>query len=268
MAKNKSSTPVVASGLGSNTQSGTQSNTVAPVVAGSAANTAPSTGGGSTGSGTSPAGGVLAALGVNNAGFIQVKVKSVANSAFESRVTKRLSGVQGYLPSDTSLAFNQQTYTVPSIVSVLQAVVALFTAKATAQKDAKAQVSAAVAALNAELPIAAEFLTGLDGALETLFGKGNPVLENFGLSSGASKTPTVTTKAQAKGTAELTRKARNTMGKVERLKVTGGTAQLAVVGPSGELLSGSSPGAAAPTTAAPAPAAGGSSNGTTTPSGS
>ncbi len=255
MAKNKSSTPVIASVLGSSTAVSSTattaaSNTVAPVVAGSAA---------STGSGNSPTGTVLASLGVNNAGFIQVQAKNLATAAFQAKVSKRLNGAEKYLPADTSLLLIGQTYTVTSIVSVLQAVVALFTAKATAQAQAKALISGAVAALNAELPTANQFLAALDTALVGLFGKGNPVLENFGLSTGVKKTPTVTTKAKAKGTAELTRKARNTMGKVQRLSVTGGTAQLAVVGPSGQLLSGSSPGAAAPTTAAPAPAAGSTS---------
>jgi hypothetical protein len=263
MAKTKSSRSVVSA------VSSTQSNTVAPVVAGSAGSTAASgTAAGGTGSGNSPAGTVLASLGVTNSGFTQVQVQSVAKASFQAKVSKRLNGVENFLPAGTSLLVGGQTFTIPSIVQVLQAVLALFTAKATAQAQAKASVSAAVAALSAELPTANQFLTALDTALLGLFKKGNPVLENFGLSTGVKKTPTVTTKAQAKGTAELTRKARNTMGKVQRLKVTGGTAQLAVVGPSGELLQGSTPGVAAPTTAAPAPAAGGNSNGTTTPSGS
>jgi hypothetical protein len=245
MTKNKSITL-------SSTVTQAASNAVAPVVAGSA---------GSTGSGNSPAGTVLVGLGVANAnaGFNQVQVKSLATAEFQDKVTTRLTGVEENLPSDTSLVINGKTFTVASIVSVLQAVLDLFSAKATAQSQAKTLISAAVGALNAELPTANQFLTGLDMALAGQFGKGNPVLANFGLSTGKKKTPTVTTKAIAKGTAELTREARNTMGKVERLKVTGGKAQLAVVGPSGQLLSGSTPGVAAPTTAAPAPAAGGTS---------
>ena len=267
MAQAKSSKTVVSAvSSTSSTAAPVASSTVAPVVAGSA---------GSTGSGNSPAGTVLVNLGVANAntGFNQVQVKSLATAEFEDKVTTRLNGVESNLPSDTSLVINGKTFTVASIVSVLQAVVGLFAAKTQAQAQAKVLISAAVGALNAELPTANQFLSGLDTALVGQFGKGNPVLANFGLSTGKKKTPTVTTKAKAKGTAELTRQARNTMGKVERLKVTGGTAELAVVGPSGQLLSGSTPGAAAPTTAAPAPAAGSTSNGnggngTTTPSGS
>jgi hypothetical protein len=256
MTKTKSSTPVNASVLGAAVSTAVGSNTATPVVAGSA---------GSTGSGNSPAVGVLAGLGVKSSGFVQVKVASVATSAFEEKVTKRLAGAESDLPADTSLVLTGQTFTVASIVAVLQAVLNLFTAKATAQAQAKAMVSAAVAALNAELPTANQFITALDTALVGLFGKGNPVLTNFGLSTGVAKTSSVATLAKAKGTAALTRKARNTMGKVQRLSVTGGTAQLAVVGPSGQLLPGSTPGAAAPSTTAPAPAA---ASTTTTPSGS
>ncbi|MHB8416468.1 MAG: hypothetical protein ACYDCL_00220 [Myxococcales bacterium] len=256
MANNKSSAPV------STHAPGVMSSTVAPALgtAGSPAAGGPAAGGG-TGSGSSPAGGVLAALGVTNSGYTQVKVGSLVSTKFETKVSKRLSGVENYLPAGTSLVLNGTAYTVASIVSVLQAVLALFTAKATAQAQAKATVSAATAALKAELPTASQFLSALDTALVGIFGKGNPVLTNFGLSTGVKKTPSVATQAKAKGTAALTRKARNTLGKVQRLKVTGGTAQVAVTGPDGEVLPGSSPGAATPP-AAPAPAGSGS-NGST-----
>ena len=222
MAKTKSSTPVNASVLGaavssSSTAAPAVSSNVVPVVAGTAdINAAGGTAAGNTGTGTSPAGAVLASLGVTNSGFTQVQVESLVSSKFETKIEKRLDGVQNYLPAGTSLLFNGQTYTVASIVSVLQAVVGLFTAKATAQSDAKAAVSAATAALKAELPVANQFLTGLDSALVSMFGKGNPVLTNFGLSTGVKKTPSSTTKAKATGTAKLTRTARNTMGKVQK----------------------------------------------------
>ena len=166
---------------------------------------------------------VLAGLGVTNKGFTQVQLKSVATGAFQTKLTKRLDGVQKYLPAGMGLPFNGQTFTVASIVSVLQAVIGLFTAKATAEKDAKAVVSAATAALKAELPVANQFLTGLDGALTTMFGKGNPVLTNFGLSTGVED-PERHDQGAGHGTAKLTRTARNTMGKVQKAKVKGGTA--------------------------------------------
>ena len=89
----------------------------------------------------------------------------------------------------------------------------------------------------------------------TLFGKGNPVLESFGLTKGTRKTPTRSA-GGGKGTAKLTRTARNTMGSVQKAKVKGGTATLALTGPAGQLLEGS-----APTAAAPVPAASGSGTG-------
>lgn len=134
----------------------------------------------------------------------------------------------------------------------------LFTAKADAQAQAKAAVSTATAALNAELPTANQFVTTLDAALLALFGKGNPVLENFGLTKGVKKAPDTLTKAEALGTAKLTRTERHTMGKVQKAGVRGGTATLALTGPAGQVLAGSLPAAPAPS-ATPAPAAGSTS---------
>lgn len=242
MANNKSSTPT--------------GGVAAPGISGSTPVAATPLGGGtsSTGPGVG-SGGVLAALGVNNAGLPQVKVKALAGKAFSTKVAERLNGVQKFLPAGTSLVFLGQTFTVASIVSVLSAVENLFTALATAIQQSKAQVGAARTALNAELPTAHQFLSALDGALVSFFGKGNPVLGNFGISSKPAKAPTVKTRAKAAGTAELTRQARHTLGKKQRLQVTGGEAQVVLYGPGGQLISGATPGAAAP---APAPQGNGS----------
>ncbi len=246
LANHKSSTPA------STNAPGVTSSTVAPAV-GTAGNGAAV----GTGSGNRPAGGVLASLGVTNSGFTTVKVASLVSTKFEAKLSKRLNGLEHFIPAGTGLLLNGTTYTVASIVSVLQAVLGLFAAKSTAQAEAKSTVGAATAALKAELPTAAQFLSALDTALVSFFGKGNPVLTNFGLSSGVRKTPSVATQAKAKGTAALTRKARNTMGKVQRREVKGGTAQVSVTGPAGEVLSGSTTGPAA---APAAPAGSGSGN--------
>jgi hypothetical protein len=213
-----------------------------------------------TGTTSAPAIGVLASLGVKNTGFTQVKVETVATTEFKNKVSERLNGVQTDLPADSNINVNGQTFAVSTVVSILQAILALFTAKATAQKQAKALVATAVAAMNTELPLANQFITGLDTALLGMFAKGNPVLENFGLSKGIAKTPTLLVKAEGVGTAKLTRTERKTMGKVQKAKVKGGSATLALTSPSGAVIAGSLPAAPAPTTT-PAPAAG--SNGST-----
>lgn len=214
---------------------------------------------GSTSAASTPAGGALVGLGVKNTGFTQVKVASVATTAFKNKVSARLNGAQKYLPADSNVIVNGQSFTVATIVSVFQAVLGLFAAKATAQEQAKGIVAAAVSALNTDMPTASQFITGFDSALLTLFGKGNPVLESFGLSKGVAKTPTLVERAEAVGTAKLTRTARKTMGKVQKAKVKGGTATLALTGPAGEVLAG--PTTAAPSATAPAPAGSGSNTG-------
>ncbi|MHB8418901.1 MAG: hypothetical protein ACYDCL_12560 [Myxococcales bacterium] len=251
MAKNNSSTAVGTSALGSSSAAATG------VAAGSSTSTATGVAAGSTGSAVG-AGGVLSGLGLNNPGLVQVSLKSLASTKFQDKVAERLSGVQKFLPTGSSLVFLEQTFTVASIVAVLSAVETLFTALATAIQQSKAQVGSARTALNAELPTAHQFLTALDGALVAYFGKGNPVLSNFGISPGKKKAPSAATKAKAVGTAELTREARHTMGKKQKLAVTGGEAEVAVTGPQGEVLSGSTPATAASPAAVAAPSGNGS----------
>ena len=237
MSQTKKSTPVTPNGA---TQAVTT--TVAPPT--------PAAGSTTTASGT--AGGVLASLGVKNTGFTQVKVASVATKAFQTKVSQRLNGAQKYLPADSNITVNGQSFTVTTIVSIFQAILGLFADKATAQEQAKNIVAAALGVLNANLPTANQFINGFDSALVSLLGKGNPVLENFGLSKGLAKTPTLVERAESVGTAKLTRTARKTMGSVQKAKVNGGTATLAITGPAGQILAGSAPAAAAPSTTAPA----------------
>jgi hypothetical protein len=263
MASNKGSTPASKNGVGA---AQLIVHAQAPAVANGAAKAVLTTtvapasiGTASTGTGSNtPTGGVLASLGVKSSGFTQVKVKSVSNAAFQRKLGARLNGAEGYLPADSSFSINGQTFTAASIVSILEAILALFSAKTSAQTDAKAMVATTVAALNNELPAASQFVNGLDGVLVSFFGKGNPVLENFGLSKGVAKASTTLEKAEAVGTMKLTREARHTMGKVQKAGVNGGTATLALTGPGGKVIAGSLP-AAAPTTA-PAPAAGSTGN--------
>ncbi len=248
MANHKRSNPVGPTTLGSSTP------TASRTPAGSSTSTSQGGTAGTSGPGVG-AGGVLSALGLNNPGLLQVKTKTLASAKFSAKVAKRLSGVQGFLPSGSSLVFLGQTFTVASIVQVLSAVEQLFTALATAIQQSQAQVGAARTALNAELPTAHQFLTALDGSLVAFFGKGNPVLSNFGISPGKTRAPKVATLAKAQGTAELTRQARHTMGKVQKQAVTGGEATLTVTGPAGQVLQGNKPAGTAP---APADPGGGS----------
>ncbi|HUB10308.1 MAG TPA: hypothetical protein VMB50_25105 [Myxococcales bacterium] len=254
MATHKSSTPVGASAPVVSTPTATG------VAAASSNSTAAGAAAGSTGSAVG-AGGVLSGLGLNNPGLVQVSTKSLATTKFSDKVTARLTGVQKYLPAGTSLVFLGQTFSMASIEAVLSAVAQLFTAFTTAVQDSKAQVGAARTALNAELPTAHQFLTALDGALVAFFGKGNPVLKNFGLSPGTAKAPSVATKAKAQADAKLTREARDTTGKKAKLAVTGGEATVTVTGPNGQVLSGTAPVGAASAAAGTGGSSGSNSSG-------
>lgn len=218
----------------------------------------PITGIGSTGStgGTATPG--LVNTGLSSSGTVPNPNKD----GFQSKLVKRLDGVQNFLPAGSSLTVNGQSMSQAMLASALQAVLNLFTALATALSQSKATVGQARLALSAQLAAAHQLQTGLDHALIAFFGKGNPVLANFGVASGARKTPiSSATKAAAAATAKLTRQARNTMGKKQRLKVNGGKATLVAVSPSGDVVPGGTPGATLPAGSASTTAVNGTGNG-------
>jgi hypothetical protein len=242
MANKKSVTPVVTKVLGAASSTGTNS-------AGSG-----STGTASAVAGSTGATGAGSVTGVSNPGLSPAGVVSPP-SGLEVKIAKRLGGLENYLPADTSLVINGQAFTVSSLIQSLQAMDGLFTALDTAEQQSKTAITQARQAVNAELPAIEALVTGLDNTLRGYFGKGNPILANFGIATGARKKPSSVTLAGAAATAKLTREARNTMGKVERLSVTGGKAGVQLVSPNGAAIAGSTP--ASP----PAAAASGSGNG-------
>jgi hypothetical protein len=218
----------------------------------------PVVGPGSTGStgGTAIPG--LVNTGLSSSG----KVQSPYSNGFQSKLVKCLDGVEQFLPAGSSLTLNGQSMSQEALASALQAVVSLFTALSNAQKQSKAIVSQARLALAAQLPVAHQLYTSLDHALIAFFGKGNPVLANFGIASGARKNPpNSATKAAAAATAKLTRQARHTMGKKQRLQVTGGKATIVAVNPNGGVVPGGTPGASLPAEPATPTAANGTGNG-------
>jgi hypothetical protein len=129
-----------------------------------------------------------------------------------------LNGLQNNMPAGSTapLMVNGQSVTVKSAIATLSAYLASVAAVATA----KVQYHQAVIAMQAQQTGARNLITGLAAALRVLFGKGNPQLEQFGVSSGVRKAPSPTTLVEAASLAKATRVARNTMGPKERLKVT------------------------------------------------
>jgi hypothetical protein len=253
MAKNKSSTSVSTNALGATTSS---------TVSASAAAGSTGTASAATGStGTTGAGSVT---GVNNPGLSPAGVVSPKSSSkgLEVKITKRLGGLEKYLPADTSLVINGQTFVVSGLIQSLQTMDDLYTALDTAEQQSKVAITQARQAVNAELPAIEALITGLDNTLRGYFGKGNPILANFGIATGAVKKPSSATLAGAAATAKLTRVARNTLGKKAKLKVTGGKAGVQLVSPDGATIAGSTP--ASPPAAAPSGSGNGANGSSTT----
>lgn len=253
MANHKSSTPVGASAPGVTVKSSTPAagSPTGPLTppAGLPSGSPPSltSGPGNPGSGPS--------TGVKITGLDpQGKLPSPYAGGFEGKAEQMLSGVQSQLLPGTSYSFNGTTWSFDQIVQVFQTVVSLYAALDIVKKQSKTALTQARQALAVELPAARQFYAGLVACLRAQFGKGNPVLSTFGIGTGAQKKPSSATKAAAAATAKLTRKARGTLGKKQKLQVKGGKATVTATGPDGQVVGGSSP---APAGSGPASPSGG-----------
>ncbi len=219
---------------------------------GAAGSTSSPTGTVPAGSGGSPAVGM--STGVVNPGLSPAGVTSPKKHGLDAKVQDRLHGLRNFLTPNVGLVINGQTFTVASLIQSLQTMDDLYTALAAAEEQSKTAIVQARQAVNAELPAIQSLIIGLDNTLRGYFGKGNPLLENFGIATGARKKKlTGIQQAEKTASAQLTRQARHTMGKKQKLLVTGGKATVSVTGPDGSAVAGGSPAAT--------PAAGGGNTG-------
>ena len=120
------------------------------------------------------------------------------------KVKSLVNGLSKDIPSTTTtLLVNGQVLTVKQIIANLTAFLALVDANA----EAKVQARQAAAAVAEQTPQLRVFITALAAELRQLFGKGNPVLANFGIAFGKKTTP-AKVKAAAADKAQATRKAK------------------------------------------------------------
>lgn len=127
-----------------------------------------------------------------------------------------VNGLSKGLPATTtSLLVNGQAVNVKNAIATLSAYLTLVGAIA----PAKVAYHQAVQGANAQEAQVKQLVTGLAAALRYLFGKGNPQLAQFGVSSGVPSKPSVATKAQAVDKALATRVERHTLGPKQKLKV-------------------------------------------------
>ncbi len=113
-----------------------------------------------------------------------------------TRAKALLDGLSNDIPAGTNaLQANGQSFVVKTAIATLSAYVTAVEAAA----SAKVQYRNAVATAAGQRPQVESLLTNLSEALRALFGKGNPVLAQFGVSSGVRKTPSAAVKAAAVG---------------------------------------------------------------------
>ncbi len=98
---------------------------------------------------------------------------------------------------------------------------------------AKASYGTTQQSLKASAPEIHEFIVAYGQALRQVLGKSNPLLEDFGLNLTQRKPPSAETQVLATAKRAATRKARQTLGKVQKKSVKGAAVTQVIVPTSG-----------------------------------
>ena len=149
----------------------------------------------------------------------------------QMKLQQLLAGTQKDLPETSSLNVNGQALKQSDIVTKLEGWIQLYE-----QKDgAKAAAGSAVGAAKAIGQEVTQFAVSFGRAVKQALGESSPLLADFGLGSTVRKVPTSKTRvlAQAKGAA--TRKARNTLGSVQKKAVKGAPVTSVTIAPNAEM---------------------------------
>ncbi len=174
------------------------------------------------------------------------------NAAQVAEISQMILGLRKHYPTgSTTLQIGGVTYTVDSIVAILQQVV-----------DQRAAVDAARVTLNTKLQAvetqaaaSGVVIRGLETYVRGIFGSAPDSLADFGLTPPKVRTPlTAAQKAVAAVKRKATRAARGTLGKVQKKDIKGSVTATLVVTPATSPQPAVSP-PVAPAAPAPAPAA-------------
>ena len=170
--------------------------------------------------------------------------------------TAAVAGCNQQFPAKSTVNIAGQTLTPAQLVAVFSAAISAIQAVA----PARAQLKELVAAQKTAIQVARSLYTALKKYCEAVFGKGSPILADFGFSPAKPRTPSSQTKALAQAKAQLTRKAHGTdKGKRQRQAITvSGSPGLVLYGPDGKPIPGVTRGPTPP--ALPQGSSGGSPN--------
>ena len=141
---------------------------------------------------------------------------AAAKRSPRTEITEIVQGLGTQFPTgNETLQVKGQQVPVSSLITSLVAVLGLF-----ASTDSSRQaLKSALLALNAAIPGARVQIADIKVALVALFGRGNPILENFGLNVSPRRQLTAEQKAAANAKAKATRGLRGTQGKRQKADV-------------------------------------------------
>jgi hypothetical protein len=157
-----------------------------------------------------------------NASFSKGMVSVMASNSLSrplisARNTKVIAGIQKRLEGVPSIVLDGVSYTPTSLV-------ALFESQLTSQATVSTTKGAWTAAVSADSALAKKVnsaYTALQHIVRTMFANAADVLADFGMTPTKSTKPTLLTKVVASEKRTVTRGARHTMGKKERLAISG-----------------------------------------------
>jgi len=169
----------------------------------------------------------------------------------ENQMQQLVAGTQKNLPATSTVDVNGQELKQTDIVAQFQSWIELYQ-----QVDAtNAPYRNAVKALLAATPAIRKYIGSYRQALRQVFGKGSPLLADFGMSTTQPRTPTTATHVLATAKAAATRKARNTLGKQQRKAVKADPVTKVTVSADGPAVSSSASQVTPAPSAAEAPSA-------------
>jgi hypothetical protein len=144
---------------------------------------------------------------------------SASNSltVLQTRATRAIAGVSKNLSATASINLAGVSFTPTSLNALLQAYANLVTALLAAH----AQLHGTVLSERTQRKQVLAVLLALEGFVSNLFGPSSTTLGDFGFTPKKAVKVPVATKAEAQVKSKATRVARGTMGKKEKLGITG-----------------------------------------------
>jgi hypothetical protein len=147
----------------------------------------------------------------------------------ETQLQQLVAGTQKDIPATSMVDVNGTNLKQSDVLAKLQGWIGIYQSVS----SAKATYETAQQSLKASDPEIHEFIVAYGQALKQVLGKSNPLLADFGLNLTQRKPPSAETQVLATAKRAATRKARQTLGKVQKKSVKGVAVTQVIVPASG-----------------------------------